>query len=81
MTVMLYALTTCPYCRMTRKYLEDNDVEFDVLDVDRLEGEERAEAIAKVKEISGGSSFPVVVIGDEIIVGFNKKRIKELLGL
>ncbi len=81
MSVMLYALSTCPYCRMTRKYLEDNGVEFDALEVDLLEGDERTEAIAKVKEISGGSSFPVIVIDDETIVGFNKKRIKELLGL
>lgn len=81
MSVMLYALSTCPYCRMTRKYLEENDVEFDLLEVDLLEGDERTAAIAKVKEISGGSSFPVIVIGDETIVGFNKKRIKELLGL
>ncbi|PKQ37917.1 MAG: hypothetical protein CVT59_04835 [Actinobacteria bacterium HGW-Actinobacteria-1] len=81
MSVMLYALSTCPYCRMTRKYLEENDVDFDLLEVDLLEGDERTAAIAKVKEISGGSSFPVIVIDDETIVGFNKKRIKELLGL
>ncbi len=81
MSVMLYALSTCPYCRMTRKYLEENGVEFDLLEVDLLEGDERTDAIARVKEISGGTSFPVVVIGDEVIVGFNKKRIKELLGL
>jgi glutaredoxin len=61
---------------MTRKYLEDNDVEFDILEVDLL-----AEAIAKVKELSNGTSFPVVVVDDEVIVGFNKKRIKELLSL
>jgi glutaredoxin len=66
---------------MTRKYLEDNDVEFDILEVDLLEGDERAEAIAKVKELSNGTSFPVVVVDDEVIVGFNKKRIKELLSL
>jgi len=81
MSVMLYGLSTCPYCRMTRKYLEDNDVEFDVLEVDLLEGDERAESIAKVKELSNGTSFPVVVIDEEVIVGFNKKRIKELLSL
>lgn len=81
MSITLYALSTCPYCRMTRKYLEDNDVEFELLEVDLMEGDERAQMIAKVKEISGGTSFPVAVIDDEVIVGFNKKRIKELLGL
>lgn len=77
----VYALSTCPYCRMTRKYLDDNGVAYDVLEVDLLTGNERAQAIAEVREISGGTSFPVIVIGDEIVVGFNKSRLKELLGL
>lgn len=81
MAVKLYALSTCPYCRMTRKYLEDNDVEFDLTEVDLLEGQERTDTIAEVKEISGGTSFPVVVVDGEVIVGFNKKKIKEMLGL
>ncbi|MBN2405569.1 MAG: glutaredoxin family protein [Coriobacteriia bacterium] len=81
MAVKLFALSTCPYCRMTRKYLEDNDVEFDLLEVDLLEGQERTDAIAEVKELSGGTSFPVAVIDDEVIVGFNKKKIREMLSL
>ncbi|KAF0208757.1 MAG: glutaredoxin family protein [Actinomycetota bacterium] len=81
MTVKVFALSTCPYCRMTRKYLDENAVAYDVVEVDLLEGQARTDAIDEVKRLSGGSSFPVVIIGDEVIVGFNKKRIKELLGL
>ena len=81
MQVKLYALSTCPYCRMTRRYLDENDVDYDLTEVDLLEGQEKDDAVAEVRRISGGASFPVVVIGDEVIVGFNKARIKELLGL
>jgi len=81
MPVKLYALSTCPYCRMTRRYLEENDVEFEAVEVDLLEGQEKDDTVAEVRRISGGASFPVVVIGDEVIVGFNKARIKELLSL
>lgn len=81
MTVVLYALSTCPYCRMTKKYLDDNEVEYDAIDVDLLDDDERAVVVADVKNISGGTSFPVVVIDDEPIVGFNKAAIKERLGL
>lgn len=81
MTVMLYALSTCPYCRMTKKYLDDNEVEYEAIDVDLLEGDERSVVVADVKNLSGGTSFPVVVIGEEVIVGFNKAAIKERLGL
>jgi glutaredoxin len=64
---------------MARKYLDDNDAEYDVVEVDLLEGDERAAAIAEVKELSGGTSFPVMLFGDEMVVGFNKSRMKELL--
>lgn len=81
MNVMLYALSTCPYCRMTKKYLDENGVRYDVVDVDLLEGDEKDAVIAKVRELSGGTSFPVLVVDDDVIVGFNKAAIKERLGL
>ncbi|MDO8881264.1 MAG: glutaredoxin family protein [Coriobacteriia bacterium] len=81
MSVKVFALSTCPYCRMARAYLDENDVSYDVVEVDMLEGEEKDAAVAEVKEISGGTSFPVVVVEEEVLVGFNKKRMKELLDL
>ncbi len=80
MEITLYGLSTCPYCRMARKYLDESGVEYTGIEVDLLEGEEREQTVAKVREISGGASFPVVVIGDEVLVGFNKVRMQELLG-
>ncbi|MDF1542888.1 MAG: glutaredoxin family protein [Anaerosomatales bacterium] len=81
MQVKVYALSTCPYCRMAKRYLDDGSVDYELTEVDKLEGQEKDDAIAEVRRISGGASFPVVVVGDEVIVGFNKKRIKELLDL
>lgn len=81
MNVTLYALSTCPYCKMTRKYLDKNAIDYELLEVDLLEGDEREKTISTVKELSGGTSFPVVKIGDDVIVGFNKARMKELLAL
>jgi glutaredoxin-like protein NrdH len=81
MDVKVYALSTCPYCRMTRAYLDENAVAYDVVEVDKLQGQERSDAIEEVKRLSGGTSFPVVVVADEVVVGFNKPRIKELVGL
>ncbi len=81
MSVKVYALSTCPYCRMARKFLDEKGVEYDVTEVDKLEGDERETTIAEVRRVSGGASFPVVVIDGEVIVGFNKVRIKKLLKL
>lgn len=80
MQVKVFALTTCPYCRMSRTYLDDNGVAYDVVEVDKLEGQERTDTIDEVKRLSGGTSFPVIVVDGQVIVGFNKPRLKELTG-
>lgn len=79
MSCKVYALSTCPYCRMARKFLDDKGVTCDVVEVDQLEGEPRDQAIAEVKELSGGTSFPVIVFDDEVIVGFDKAKLKKLI--
>lgn len=81
MAVKLWALSTCPYCRMTRKWLDEQGVTYDVVEVDKLEGQERSDTIEEVKKLTGGASFPVVKVDDEVIVGFNKQRLQEVLGL
>ena len=54
-------------------------------EVDLLEGESddastpKGAAVAELESVSGGRSFPVVVVDEEVIVGFNKKRLKQLL--
>jgi glutaredoxin-like protein NrdH len=80
MAVMVYALSTCPYCKMAKTFLDEGGVDYESVDVDLMEGDERASTIAKVKELSGGTSFPVIDIDGEVIVGFNKVRMKQLLG-
>ena len=79
--VKLYALSTCPYCKMTKQYLSENRVQYEQTDVDLLEGAERQKAIDEVKRLSGGTSFPVVQVDDQVVVGFDKARLKELLHL
>jgi len=87
MAVHLYALSTCPYCRMTKKYLDENGISYELTEVDLLEGTPadaetpKGAAAAEVKRLSGGTSFPVLVVDDEVVVGFNKGRINQILGL
>lgn len=77
--VMLYALSTCPFCKMAKKFLESRNVPFDAVDVDLLEAQEKEQTIQKVQEISGRRAFPVIVIGETVIVGYDELRIKEAL--
>lgn len=81
MDVHLYALSTCPYCRMTKKYLDESGVSYELTEVDLLQGAEKDDAVAEVKRLSGGTSFPVLVADDNVVVGFNKSQIAKVLGL
>ena len=87
MDVHLYALSTCPYCRMTKKYLDENEIAYELTEVDLLEGAPgdletpKGAAAAEVKRLSGGTSFPVLVVGEVVVVGFNKGAITKALGL
>jgi len=81
MDMHLYALSTCPYCRMTKRFLDDHGITYELTEVDLLEGDAKQAAIDEVKRLSGGASFPVLVAEGEVIVGFNKSRISELLEL
>ncbi len=81
MQVKLYALSTCPYCRMTRQFLDDSGVDYELAEVDLMEGDGKAAAVEEVKRISGGTSFPVLVAGEEVVVGYNKRKVKKVLGL
>ncbi len=81
MDIHLYALSTCPYCRMTKRYLDDHAITYEITEVDQLEGDVKQAAIDRVKELSGGTSFPVLVADDHVVVGFNKTKIADILGL
>lgn len=80
--IMLYALSTCIWCRKTRQLLSDLGVEYDYLYVDLLQGEERSNAMMMVEKWNTDSSFPTLVINDEkSIAGFKEKEIREALKL
>lgn len=78
--IKLYALSTCIHCKQTKEYLEGCGKAYECVFVDKLEGEERRKAVEAVRKLNPSLSFPTLVIGDDVVVGFKKERIEELLG-
>ena len=78
---ILYALSTCSHCKSTKKLLSECNVEYDYIEVDDLEGEERKAILADIKALNPRCSFPTVKINDIVIVGYKEKQIKEALGI
>ncbi|QTA79610.1 Glutaredoxin [Desulfonema limicola] len=79
--VKIYSLSTCSHCRATKQFLSDCTVKYSFVDVDLLEGEERKSIIEDIKKLNPRCSFPTIIIGDKVIVGYKEKEIKEALGL
>ncbi len=74
-----YALSTCIWCKKTKEMLSSLGVGFDYIYVDLLKGEDRAEALEEIKRYNPSISFPTLVIGDNVVVGFREKEIREAL--
>jgi glutaredoxin-like YruB-family protein len=74
--VKIYSTPTCPFCIRTKQFLKDNNIQFEDTDV----SSNQAAAEEMIKK-SGQMGVPVLDIEGEIIVGFDKERIKQALGL
>jgi glutaredoxin-like YruB-family protein len=74
--VTIYSTESCTFCKMAKDFFQMNNVEYTEYDVGR-DLEKRKEMVDK----SGQMGVPVIVIGDELIVGFNKPKIAELLSI
>jgi len=79
--VTLFSLSTCSHCKATKKLLSECEVEYEFTDVDLLQGDERKAILEDVKTYNPKCSFPTIIIGDKVIVGYKENEIKEALGL
>ena len=79
--VKMYTLSTCGHCRSTKSFMKTCGAPFEAVDVDLLEGHEREKALAEVRAVNPRLSFPTIIIGDTVIVGFKEAEIREALGL
>jgi len=79
--LVLFALSTCGWCKKTRALIEDLDADYEYVYVDLLKGEEREEVLTMVKKWNPQLSFPTLVINDDkTIVGFKEEEIREAIG-
>jgi len=72
--VTIYTTPTCVYCKATKKFFVDHEVQYEEKNVANDETA-RTEMIEK----SGQLGVPVIDIKGQVVIGFNKKRLAELL--
>jgi glutaredoxin-like protein NrdH len=79
--VLVYALSTCVWCKMTKNFLKDMGVEFEYVDVDLCTEEEKDKIRQEIQKKGGSLIYPTTIIDDKTVVaGFRKDQLKEFLG-
>jgi glutaredoxin-like YruB-family protein len=74
--VVVYSSPDCVYCYTVKGYLDEKGIEYDEINI-----YEDTKAYEEMKNFSGQESVPVIVIDDTVIVGWDKDKLKEALGL
>jgi len=74
--VKVYSTSTCPYCSRAKDFLKQNNIDFENIDV----SQDQAKAQEMI-DLSGQMGVPVVVVGDDVIVGFDKGKLSKSLGI
>ncbi len=79
--VELFSLSTCSHCRDIKDLLKECGINYDCVDVDQLEPEKRRTVLEEIKKMNPQCTFPTLVAGEKVIVGFKEAEIKEALGI
>src|SRR4030043_2412761 len=80
--VVVYALSTCVWCKMTKQFLKDNEIDFEFIDVDLCEPEEKEQIRQQIQSKGGNLNYPPTVVDDKkLITGFRKDKLNEALGI
>jgi glutaredoxin len=78
--VIMYSLTTCPWCRKAKKFFMENNIPFEYTDYD-VSDEATQNRIMQELDEAGADGFPFVRIGDQVVSGYQPEKYSELLGL
>jgi glutaredoxin len=80
--VLMYAISTCAWCKMTKKYLKDNKVEYEYVDVDLCSDKDRQAIRNDIVKRGGEPNYPIIIVDNKVMInGFRKDRINEALNL
>jgi len=80
--LLLYALSTCIWCKKTKNLLDNIGCDYYYIYVDKLEGEDKENIKNEIKKFNPRLSFPTIVINNKkCIVGYKEDDIKEALNL
>ncbi len=78
--VLLYALSTCAWCKLTKKFLNENNIAYEYVDVDLCNEKDKGLIRGDILRRGGEISYPTIIVDDKILItGFRKDKLEEAL--
>lgn len=78
--ILLYTLSTCAWCKMAKRFLENKNIEYEYIDVDLCSTEDSEKIEKDILDKGGKLSYPVIIINDKNLMnGFYEDRLREAL--
>jgi glutaredoxin len=78
--ILMYALSTCAWCKKTKQFLKDNNVEFEYVDVDLCDRADRKKVHDDIESRGGDLSYPTLIVDDKTLInGFREDKIRKAL--
>lgn len=74
--IKVFGVTVCPACLQLKAFLKDNNIKFEDIDVSESES-----GLDEMIEISDQMSVPVIKIGNEVFIGFDKEILSSILNI
>lgn len=80
--VLVYAISTCGWCKRAKKFLNDNDVQYEYVDIDLINNEDKEKIKQDITNRGGPLAYPTLIIDAKILLtGANQDKLKEILEL
>jgi glutaredoxin len=77
----MYTLSTCPWCAKAKKFFKNKGITFEYIDYDLLDEDDQAKIRKEIDGYGVERTFPVAIIGDEVITGYDPEQWAKILGL
>ena len=78
--VTMYTLSTCPWCRKTKKFFTEHNIPFEYTDYDLADDATQDKIMAEL-DAAGATGFPFVRIGEKVVVGYQPDVYAKLMGI
>ena len=78
--VLMYALSTCVWCKRAKRFLQENEIEYEYVDVDLHGKEEQGEMRRDILGRGGRLTYPTIIVDDKVLItGFKEDKVREAL--